>query len=297
MLHHSARVAEKGNFGCRRRSGHQKAHPSTPNCFLSYLLSSSSSKANEAQPTMLLQGGRLSVARPLRDLLGASLIKHGYPTPGSVNKPNVRWPHSFTRQWHQTTTPQPRWKQAPVARSFHTSPLKFNSNTPPQASKPAFDTSKSLIGGQAQAAKSTVKTPTSLTSTSTTGSGSGSTVGSGAGSGSGSSEAVNAAQNNLDWKILKELARYIWPKNDTNAKIRVVTASTLLVLSQLLNIQVPFFFKEIVDNLNVEFPIGSTVGMVVGASIVGCKVAYYVFSFQDDAHVKSKYSIGLFLFV
>lgn len=219
------------------------------------------------------------MARPLRDLLGASLIKHGHPTPGSVNKSNVRWSHSFTRQWHQTTMPQSQWKQVPVVRSFHTSPLKFNSNTPSQApgnkSKLAFDTSKSLIGGQDQAVKSTVKTPTSSTFTGTTGSGSGlgSTVGSGAGSGSGLSETGNAAQNNLDWKIFKELARYIWPKNDTNAKIRVVTASTLLVLSQLLNIQVPFFFKEIVDNLNVEFPIGSTVAMVVGASIVGYGLA------------------------
>lgn len=260
---------------------YRKTLPSTLNFFLFLFLCSSSSKVKETQPTMLLPGGRLIVARPLRDLLGASLTKHGHLTPESVNKSSVRWSHSFTRQWHQTTASQSRWKQVPVARSFHASPLKFNSNTPSQAPgnrvKPAFDTSKSLIGCQAQAAKNTVKTPTSSTSTGTTGTGfgSGSTVGAGAGSGSGSSETGNATQNNLDWKIFKELAKYIWPKNDTNAKIRVVTASTLLVLSQLLNIQVPFYFKEIVDNLNVEFPIGSTVGMVVGASIVGCKAAYF----------------------
>ncbi|KAG0097369.1 Iron-sulfur clusters transporter atm1, mitochondrial [Podila epicladia] len=222
---------------------------------------------------MILPGGRLCAARPLRDLLGASL-QHGHLSPGSINKPNVRWQsHSITR--HLTTTPtQSRWKQVPIARSFtHASSPKSNNATtqasPGNSSNPVLDTSKSLIGSMVQAAKSTIKTPTSSTSIGTTGPGSGSRVGAGAGS----AEAGDAAQNNLDWKIMKELSRYIWPKNDTNVKIRVVTASTLLVLSQLINIQVPFFFKEIVDNLNVEFPVGSTVGMVVGASIVGYGLA------------------------
>lgn len=219
---------------------------------------------------MLLPGSRLCVVRPLRDLLGASMRQHAHPSPGAINKPSMRWQsNSITR--HLTTTPiQSWWKQAPVARSFtHASSPKFNSNTATQAtpgngSKPIFDTSKRLIGSQAQGAKNTIKTPTSSTSTGAAGSGFGS------GAVTGSSEAGNTAQNNLDWKILRELSRYIWPKNDTNAKIRVIAASTLLVLSQLVNIQVPFFFKEIVDNLNVEFPVGSTVAMVVGASIVGC---------------------------
>ncbi|KAG0335466.1 Iron-sulfur clusters transporter atm1, mitochondrial, partial [Podila humilis] len=78
---------------------------------------------------------------------------------------------------------------------------------------------------------------------------------------------ANAAQNKMDWKIFKDLIVYIWPKGDSNAKKRVMAASVLLVLSKLLNIQVPFYFKEIIDQLNVEFPIGSTVAMVVGAGI------------------------------
>ncbi|KAF9331596.1 Iron-sulfur clusters transporter atm1, mitochondrial, partial [Linnemannia elongata] len=94
---------------------------------------------------------------------------------------------------------------------------------------------------------------------------------------SGTSPAVKAAtekasiadQNQLDWKIFKDLSSYIWPKNDRGVKIRVVVALGLLVMGKILNVQVPFFFKEIIDKLNVEFPVESTVIGVVGAVILG----------------------------
>jgi ABC transporter ATM len=85
---------------------------------------------------------------------------------------------------------------------------------------------------------------------------------------------TNMDQNKLDWKIFKDLSTYIWPKNDRGVKIRVVVALGLLVLGKLLNVQVPFFFKDIIDKLNVEFPVESTVLGVVGAVILGCKFAF-----------------------
>ncbi|KAF9919547.1 Iron-sulfur clusters transporter atm1, mitochondrial [Linnemannia zychae] len=84
---------------------------------------------------------------------------------------------------------------------------------------------------------------------------------------------TNAEQNRLDWQIFKDLSTYIWPKNDRGVKIRVVVALGLLVLGKILNVQVPFFFKEIIDKLNVEFPVGSTVVGVVGAVILGYGLA------------------------
>lgn len=75
----------------------------------------------------------------------------------------------------------------------------------------------------------------------------------------------------MDWKIIKDLSSYIWPKNDRGVKIRVVVALGLLVMGKMLNVQVPFFFKDIIDKLNVEFPVESTVVGVVGAVILGCK--------------------------
>ncbi|KAF9969672.1 Iron-sulfur clusters transporter atm1, mitochondrial [Actinomortierella ambigua] len=82
-----------------------------------------------------------------------------------------------------------------------------------------------------------------------------------------------ADQNKLDWRIFKELSTYIWPKGDKGVKFRVVTALTLLVLGKVLNVQVPFFFKDIIDNLNVTFPEGTTVFAVAGAVILGYGLA------------------------
>lgn len=83
---------------------------------------------------------------------------------------------------------------------------------------------------------------------------------------------TNTDQNKLDWKIFKELSGYIWPKDDRGVKIRVVTALSLLIMGKILNVQVPFFFKDIIDKLNVDFPVESTVIGVVGAVILGCKL-------------------------
>lgn len=41
--------------------------------------------------------------------------------------------------------------------------------------------------------------------------------------------------------------------------------------SQLLNVQVPLIFKDIVDTLNVDLPVETTVWAVAGTLIVGCE--------------------------
>ncbi|KAF9364822.1 Iron-sulfur clusters transporter atm1, mitochondrial [Mortierella sp. NVP85] len=88
-----------------------------------------------------------------------------------------------------------------------------------------------------------------------------------------SESASNAEQNRIDWKIFKELTTYIWPKDDRGVKIRVITALGLLVMGKILNVQVPFFFKDIIDKLNAEFPVEATVLSVVGAVILGYGLA------------------------
>lgn len=56
-----------------------------------------------------------------------------------------------------------------------------------------------------------------------------------------------------DLKILKHLFKYIWPEGDRKVKFRVLIALSLLILSKLLNVQVPFFFKHTVDMMNIEW--------------------------------------------
>ncbi|KAJ3400804.1 Iron-sulfur clusters transporter atm1, mitochondrial, partial [Chytridiales sp. JEL 0842] len=53
-----------------------------------------------------------------------------------------------------------------------------------------------------------------------------------------------------DYRILRELVKYLWPANQPSIKIRVVIAIVLLVSGKLLNVYVPIFFKHVVDALS-----------------------------------------------
>lgn len=71
--------------------------------------------------------------------------------------------------------------------------------------------------------------------------------------------------------ILKDLSLYLWPKNGFSVKCRVSIALSLLVASKLLNVQVPFFFKSIIDSMNVDW--AGDVG-AVSSVILGVVLAY-----------------------
>jgi len=83
----------------------------------------------------------------------------------------------------------------------------------------------------------------------------------------------------MNWEIVRQLLRYVWPKNDFGTKARVVLALSLLLAGKLLNVQVPFFFKAVVDRVNDVFsePLDLTspasVWVVAGASILGYGLA------------------------
>ncbi|KAJ6189780.1 hypothetical protein N7519_004688 [Penicillium mononematosum] len=56
-------------------------------------------------------------------------------------------------------------------------------------------------------------------------------------------------QRKADWAIMKEMAKYLWPK--------------------ILNVEIPFYFKNIVDSMNVDFAaIGGTAYTVAGSMII-----------------------------
>ncbi|KAJ5733883.1 hypothetical protein N7493_002669 [Penicillium malachiteum] len=81
------------------------------------------------------------------------------------------------------------------------------------------------------------------------------------------SEAAKAKkeQRKADWAIMREMAKYLWPKNDWGTKLRVGTALSLLIL----NVEVPFYFKSIVDSMNVDFAsVGGTAYTVAGSMII-----------------------------
>jgi ATP-binding cassette, subfamily B (MDR/TAP), member 7 len=82
-----------------------------------------------------------------------------------------------------------------------------------------------------------------------------------------------ADQRKADWAIIKEMSHYLWPKGkgSMDTKMRVSLAVGLLVGAKVLNVQVPFYFKSIVDALNVD--IGATGG--TAATIAGTMILAY----------------------
>ncbi|WFD35905.1 Iron-sulfur clusters transporter atm1, mitochondrial [Malassezia cuniculi] len=82
-------------------------------------------------------------------------------------------------------------------------------------------------------------------------------------------------ERKFDWKIIGKLMAHTWPKGDNKTKARVVIAMALLFGGKLLNVQVPFFFKSVVDRMNEAFsaPLDlanpNTWWVVAGASILG----------------------------
>ncbi|KAF0477715.1 iron-sulfur clusters transporter ATM1, mitochondrial [Gigaspora margarita] len=86
-------------------------------------------------------------------------------------------------------------------------------------------------------------------------------------------ESTTKSSYNSDWRIVKHLIGYIWPKDDLSIKFRVIVALSFLVGGKILNVQVPFFFKYIVDSLNVDAAQIGTAMTVVGAMIAGYGLA------------------------
>lgn len=80
---------------------------------------------------------------------------------------------------------------------------------------------------------------------------------------------TNAEQRKADFAIMKEMMQYLWPKGEFGTKLRVSSALSLLVAAKILNVQVPYYFKSIVDSMNIDFiAVGGTAWTVAGSMIV-----------------------------
>ncbi|KAF2445365.1 P-loop containing nucleoside triphosphate hydrolase protein [Karstenula rhodostoma CBS 690.94] len=80
---------------------------------------------------------------------------------------------------------------------------------------------------------------------------------------------TNKEQRKADLAIIKEMSHYLWPKDNMGTRFRVGLSVALLVGAKLLNVQVPFYFKNIVDSMNIDFAaLGGTAWTVAGSMIV-----------------------------
>ncbi|KAG8737822.1 Iron-sulfur clusters transporter atm1, mitochondrial [Ceratobasidium sp. 428] len=97
---------------------------------------------------------------------------------------------------------------------------------------------------------------------------------------------TQAEQRRVDWEIVKKLVVNVWPRGEIGIKTRVVLALSLLLAGKVLNVQVPIFFKQIVDSFNVEMTADSTVWVVGGSVIAGyglARISATVFSEMRNA--------------
>ena len=84
----------------------------------------------------------------------------------------------------------------------------------------------------------------------------------------------NKEQRKADWAIMKEMVQYLWPKDNLGTRFRVGLCMVLLIGAKVLNVQVPFYFKSIVDSMNVDFvAMGGTATTVAGSMILAYGLA------------------------
>ncbi|KAK2784629.1 Iron-sulfur clusters transporter atm1, mitochondrial [Emmonsiellopsis sp. PD_33] len=74
-------------------------------------------------------------------------------------------------------------------------------------------------------------------------------------------------QRKADWAIMREMAKYLWPKvGNATCTVESVMLSGIY---RVLNVQVPFYFKSIVDSMNIDFAVvGSTAWTVAGSMVL-----------------------------
>ncbi|KAK2035639.1 ABC transporter [Colletotrichum zoysiae] len=139
----------------------------------------------------------------------------------------------------------PQSPRAPI-RIFQTSaPLRREQPTNPATPKPSDGENKTSPKAKKPAAAAAAADPLALP------------------------EKSAQEQRKADWAIMKEMSRYLWPKDSVSTKVRVALAVSLLIGAKVLNVQVPFYFKSIVDTMNIDFgATGGTAATIAGSMIL-----------------------------
>jgi ATP-binding cassette, subfamily B, heavy metal transporter len=66
------------------------------------------------------------------------------------------------------------------------------------------------------------------------------------------------------WDTVKSLTRHLWPAGFIGLKVRVVLAMASLALAKVINVYVPFLYKDAVDALSVQPIVMVPVGIILG---------------------------------
>jgi ATP-binding cassette, subfamily B, heavy metal transporter len=82
----------------------------------------------------------------------------------------------------------------------------------------------------------------------------------------------SASERAEHWRVLKELARYLWPDDRRDLRWRVVVAMIFLVAAKAVNVVVPYLLKLAVDSLapaasGQSVPLSITMGFVIAYAV------------------------------
>ncbi len=73
------------------------------------------------------------------------------------------------------------------------------------------------------------------------------------------------------WQIIARVAPYLWPEGQTSLRVQVVLSLVALLVSKLISVATPFFYKAAVDDLAGDTP---STGLLIGLTAVSLTVAY-----------------------
>lgn len=88
----------------------------------------------------------------------------------------------------------------------------------------------------------------------------------------GKQDQASAQEQDQSLKTLKKMARYLWPKNRTDLKIRVAIAMISLLAAKGVNVAIPFFMKAAIDKLGLV----ASGEQAMFSAALGLTVAYAV---------------------
>ncbi|MBU2866353.1 ABCB family ABC transporter ATP-binding protein/permease [Pacificibacter marinus] len=74
------------------------------------------------------------------------------------------------------------------------------------------------------------------------------------------------------WSVVKQVAPYLWPKNNSPARVRVILALLVMISAKVISVTAPYLYKLAVDVLSGDIADKPEMMLVFGA--VGLTVAY-----------------------
>ena len=86
------------------------------------------------------------------------------------------------------------------------------------------------------------------------------------------------AKRSVHFKTLLTVVPYLWPKDRTGIKLRVIAAMVALALAKVANVWVPLFYRDAVDALDrlsktLDTSTSTTAAVATGAGIAAIPVA------------------------